>query len=386
MRVLLVMTAREVGGAELYVERLTCALAAQCDFTIVLSTHPRLEPLAQRLTKHAQVLRFAIEDQRRLPAVVNTVRALTRRADVVHLNSNHPGSRLGILFGFALARAGALLVCVEHRVSLMDDVIVPRALRPFLPHLFRWSRRAAARVIAVSKQNAELLTSYYRLRPDKITIVHNGIDLPDFKESNIVQARATLRAELGLPEQAIVILTLARLAPNKGHRYLVEAMPEVLRAHPDAHFVFAGELDQAEPVIARINTLGLGAHVHLLGLRSDAHHLLAASDFFVLPSLAEGFSLALVEALAAGLPTVATDVGGASEVIQPGQGGILVPPANSAALAAGLNHLLSLDEAEIQRQRQAARWAAQPFSTQAMAEKTLRVYSEVVCRSKHAYA
>jgi len=386
MHVLLVMTAREVGGAELYVERLTRALAAQCDFTIVLSTQPRLEPLAQRLTKHAQVLRLAIEDQRQLPAVVNTVRTLTRRADVVHLNSNHPGSRLGILFGFALARAGAPLVCVEHGVSLLDNIIVPRALRPFLPRLFRWLRRAAARVIAVSKQSAELLTSYYGLHPDKITIVHNGIDLPDFKESDIAQARAALRAELGLPKHAVVILTLARLAPNKGHRYLVEAMPQVLHMHPNIHFLFAGEHDQAEPVIAQINALGLGSHVHLLGFRSDTQQLLAASDFFALPSLAEGFSLALVEALAAGLPTVATNVGGASEVIQSGQGGILVPPADSAALAAALKHLLSLNEAEIQRQRQAARQAAQPFSTQAMAEKTLRVYSEVVCRSTHAYA
>jgi len=386
MRVLIVMTAREVGGAELYVERLTCALAAQCDFTIVLPTHPRLEPLAQRLMRHAQVLRLAIEDQRRLPAVLNTVRALTRCADVVHLNSNHPGSRLGILFGFALARAGAPLVCVEQRVSLMDDIIVPRALRPFLPRLFRWSRRASARVIAVSKQNAELLTSYYGLRSDKITIVHNGVDLPDFKESDIAQARAALRAELGLPEQAIIILTLARLAPNKGHRYLIEAVPEVLRTHPNVHFVFAGEHDQAEPVIAQISALGLGSHVHLLGFRSDTQDLLAGSDFFALPSLAEGFSLALVEALAAGLLTVATDVGGAGEVIRDGEGGLLVPPAASAALAAALNHLLSLDEAEIQRQRQAARQAAQPFSAQAMAEKTLRVYSEVVCRSKHTYA
>jgi len=375
-----------VGGAELYVERLTCALAAQCDFTIVLPTHPRLEPLAQRLMRHAQVLRLAIEDQRRLPAVLNTVRALTRCADVVHLNSNHPGSRLGILFGFALARAGAPLVCVEQRVSLMDDIIVPRALRPFLPRLFRWSRRASARVIAVSKQNAELLTSYYGLRSDKITIVHNGVDLPDFKESDIAQARAALRAELGLPEQAIIILTLARLAPNKGHRYLIEAVPEVLRTHPNVHFVFAGEHDQAEPVIAQISALGLGSHVHLLGFRSDTQDLLAGSDFFALPSLAEGFSLALVEALAAGLLTVATDVGGAGEVIRDGEGGLLVPPAASAALAAALNHLLSLDEAEIQRQRRAARRAAQPFSAQAMAEKTLRVYSEVVCRSKHTYA
>jgi len=378
MRTLIVMTAREVGGAELYVERLTRALAAQCDFTIVLPTHPRLEPLAQRLMKHAQVLRLAIEDQRRLPAVVNTVRALTRRADVVHLNSNHPGSRLGILFSFALACAGAPLVCVEQRVSLLDDIIVPRALRPFLPCLFRWSRRAAARVIAVSKQNAELLTSYYGLRSDKITIVHNGIDLPDFKESDIAQARAALRAELGLPEQAVVLLTLARVAPNKGHRYLIEAMPEVLRTHPNVHFVFAGQHDQAEPVIAQINALGLGSHAHLLGFRSDAHHLLAASDFFVLPSLAEGFSLALVEALAAGLPTVATNVGGAGEVIRDSEGGLLVPPADSAALAAALNKLLSLDEAQSWHQRQAARQAAQPFSTQVMADKMLRVYLEAI--------
>ena len=386
MRVLLVMTAREVGGAELYVQRLTRALAGQCQFTIVLPTHPRVDALAQQLADHAQITKLAVGDQRRLLIAARKARSLAKRADVIHLNSNHPGSRLGILFGFALSHAGPPLTCVEHRVSPLDDIIVPRALRPFLPHLFRWSRQGAARVIAVSRQNAELLTIYYGLRADKITIVHNGTDLPDFKESDVALARAALRAELGLPEQAIVILTLARLAPNKGHCYLIEAMPEVLRAHPNAHLVFAGQPDQAEPIIARIEALGLQPHVHLLGFRSDTQQLLAASDFFALPSLAEGFSLALVEALAAGLPTVATNVGGASEVIQSGQGGILVPPADSAALATALKHLLSLNEAEIQRQRQAARQAAQPFSTQAMAEKTLRVYSEVVCRSTHAYA
>ena len=386
MRVLIVMTAREVGGAELYVERLTRTLSSRCHFTIVLPTHPHVEALAQRLAGHTQVIRLAIQDQQRLPTAVREVRALARRADVVHLNSNHPGSRLGILFGFALTRSGAPLICVEHRVSRLDDIVVPGALRPFLPRLFRWSRRGAVRVIAVSQQNAALLTGYYGLHPGQIIVVHNGIDLPCFDESQIARARTALRTELGIPDQATLILTLARLAPNKGHRYLVEAMPDVLRMHPNVHFVFAGQPDQAEPIIARIEALGLQPHVHLLGFRSDTHHLLAASDFFVLPSLAEGFSLALVEALAAGLPTVATDVGGASEVIQPGQGGILVPPANSAALAAALNHLLSLDEAEVQRQRQAARRAAQPFSTQAMAEKTLRVYSEVVHqnRSKHA--
>ena len=386
MRVLLVMTAREVGGAELYVQRLTRALAGQCQFTIVLPTHPRVDALAQQLADHAQITKLAVGDQRRLLIAARKARSLAKRADVIHLNSNHPGSRLGILFGFALSHAGPPLTCVEHRVSPLDDIIVPRALRPFLPRLFRWSRQGAARVIAVSRQNAELLTIYYGLRADKITIVRNGTDLPDFKESDVALARAALRAELGLPEQAIVILTLARLAPNKGHCYLIEAMPEVLRAHPNAHLVFAGQPDQAEPIIARIEALGLQPHVHLLGFRSDTQQLLAASDFFALPSLAEGFSLALVEALAAGLPTVATDVGGASEVIQSGQGGILVPPADSAALATALKHLLSLNEAEIQRQRQAARQAAQPFSTQAMAEKTLRVYSEVVHqnRSKHA--
>ena len=232
MRVLIVMTAREVGGAELYVERLTRTLSSRCHFTIVLPTHPHVEALAQRLAGHTQVIRLAIEDQQRLPTAVREVRALARQADVVHLNSNHPGSRLGILFGFALTRSGTPLICVEHRVSQLDDIVVPGALRPFLPRLFRWSRRDAARVIAVSQQNAALLTSYYGLRAEQITVVLNGIDLPCFSESQIARARAVLRAELGLANQAILILTLARLAPNKGHRYLVEAIPEVLRAHP----------------------------------------------------------------------------------------------------------------------------------------------------------
>ncbi len=377
MHVLIVITAREIGGAELYVERLTRALKSHCRFTIVLPTHPRVEALARRLTGHAQVIRLPIEDQRHLLPVVRKVCALTRDADVVHLNSNHPGSRLGILFGFALARTNTPLVCVEHQVSSIDDIIVPGALRPFLPRLFRRSRRGAARIIAVSQANARLLTSYYGLPPQRITVIHNGADLLSISDSQVAQARASLRVELGLPEHAILVLTLARVAPSKGHFYLVEAMPDVLRAYPHTHYVFAGNLDQAQPIVERINALGLQTHVHLLGFRSDTQHLLAASDLFVLPSLAEGFSLALIEALAAGLPVVATNVGGAGEVIRDREGGILVPPSDSAALAAALHEMLGLSEFERQRQRQAARLAAKPFSIHAMAEKTLRVYSDV---------
>jgi len=377
MHVLVVITAREIGGAELYVERLTRALKSHCRFTVVLPTHPRVEALAHRLTGHAQVIMLPIENQRHLLPVVRKVCALTRDADVVHLNSNHPGSRLGILFGFALARTNTPLVCVEHSVSSIDDIIVPGALRPFLPRLFRRSRRGAARIIAVSQANARLLTSYYGLPPQRITVIHNGTDLPCISESQVAHVRASLRAELGLSEHAILVLTLARVAPSKGHFYLVEAMPDVLRAHPHTHYVFAGNLDQAQPIVERINALGLQTHVHLLGFRSDTQHLLAASDLFVLPSLAEGFSLALIEALAAGLPVVATNVGGAGEVIRDREGGILVPPADSAALAAALHEMLGLSEFERQRRCQAARLAAKPFSTQAMAEKTLRVYSDV---------
>ena len=370
MNVLLVMTARTVGGAELYVERLTAALAGACRFTVALSDHPEVADMRRRLAGRAEVLTFPFDRTGALPAVTRRLRQLGRAADVIHLNSNHPGSRLGILIGFALSGCGRPVVCVEQGASPIAAVEVPGSIAWALPALFRWSRRSASQVIAVSEENKQTLVDLYRLPARKITVVHNGADLAAYRDP----APGTLRVELGLtPDQPLVIV-LGRLAANKGQRFLVEAAPAILARFPTTHFAFAGNPEGRGDIEARIRALNLEAHFSLLGFRSDVVNLLRSSDVFVLPSLAEGFSLSIIEALAAGLPVVATRVGGAAEIVDEGRNGYLVPPADAPALGEAVIRALSLDPSARETMRLVALETAQRFSFDITAQKMYGIY------------
>ncbi|MCS7062172.1 MAG: glycosyltransferase family 4 protein [Anaerolineae bacterium] len=385
MRVLLVITAREVGGAELYVEHLARALQGRVQFTIALPDHPNLRAFTERLSAIAETRPLPLHRPAQWTRGMPALRGLARAHDVIHLNSNHPGSRLGIAFGFALSGLPAPLICVEHRVSALDDIRVLRALKPILPALFRLSRRGATRIIAVSRDNAEALTQLYGIHPARIEVIHNGVDLPVFDAAFIAQARADLRTELGIAPNDQIVLTLARLAPNKGHCYLIEAMPEVIRRFPNVHFVFAGAPDEQAALEQLAGALNVRDRLHLLGFRTDAPRLLAGSNVFALPSLGEGLPLSVIEALAAGLPVVATRVGGVPEVIRHGENGLLVPPADTSALRDALLTVLSLDEVMRARWQEAARQTASLFTAEEMAIRTMNVYRSALKHEVRRY-
>jgi glycosyltransferase involved in cell wall biosynthesis len=370
VNILLVMTARTVGGAEVYVERLTTALADTCRFTVAMSDHPELAEMGRRLAGCAEVLTFPFDRTGALPAVTRRLRQLGRAADVIHLNSNHPGSRLGILMGFVLPGAGRPVVSVEQGASPIAAVEVPSGIAWALPALFRWSRRSVAQVVAVSEENKRTLVDLYRLPAGKISVVHNGVELTPFVDP----APGTLRAELGLAPNQPLVIVLGRLAPNKGQRYLVEAAPAILARFPTTHFIFAGNPEGRSDIEAHIRALNLEAYFSLLGFRSDVVNLLRSSDVFVLPSLAEGFSLSIIESLAAGVPVVATRVGGAAEIIDAGRNGFLVPPADAPALGEAVIRTLNLDAAARENMRQIALGTARRFSFDITAHKMYGIY------------
>ncbi len=373
MRVLLVMTARQIGGAELYARQLVETLHDRCAFTVVISDHPALAPLREALGEMARVIPLPVDRLSALPGVASQVRRLAGEHDVAQLISNHPASRLGIMMGYILGEAGAPLLVVEQRATPMSDVKTPAALAPFLPGLFRRSRRGAARVVAVSEENRKTLETIYGLPASNIEVVYNGVDLARFEGP----VAGDLRAELGLRSEQPVVLCVARLLSNKGHRDLVAAAPEILRRHPDVHFVFAGDGDQRTALEGQIVSLGLMGRFSLLGFRADVAALMRASDLFVLPSLAEGFALSLIEALAAGLPVVATQVGSAPEVIEDGVNGYLVPPEDAPALARAVVRALGRDNAARAEMAQAARATAARYSVWAMADRMVALYREV---------
>jgi glycosyltransferase involved in cell wall biosynthesis len=207
----------------------------------------------------------------------------------------------------------------------------------------------------------------------KLRLVRNGIKAPEPG-----RVAAETRAGLGIEPGRPLLLTVARLTEQKGHRDLLAAAGEVHAHEPEAVFVLAGDGPLREELGALARRLGLEDSVLFLGQRSDVPDLLAAADAFVLPSLFEGLSLVVLEAMALGLPVVATRVCGNAEAIRDGVTGRLVPPGEPAALSAALLELLA-------DAGQAGHWGSagaacfqKEFAAERMVQETLAVYRELI--------
>ncbi len=186
----------------------------------------------------------------------------------------------------------------------------------------------------------------------KFRKVYNGVDLPEPWTAGEAQR---FRSREGIAPGTPVVLSVANFFAYKGHLDLVEAASRVAPLVPEAVFLFAGrDAGAMEECRSRARRLGLDARVRFLGGRADVADLLRASDLFVHPSHQEGFPNAVLEAMAAGRPVVATDVGGVPEIVAHGETGLLVPARNPAALAAALVVLLR-DPARARRMGEAGR-------------------------------
>lgn len=197
---------------------------------------------------------------------------------------------------------------------------------PQLPILAQ--QYAAARaVVAVSEENLALLRSHFGLSRDAGQVIHYGRPAKFFLPADATQ-RATLRQSIGLPSDAVLCFTAARLAAVKGYLYQIEAAKHLakLPGGHRIHFAWAGEGEQRAELEAAISAAGLNGRIHLLGQRWDVERWYDAADIFVLPSDLEGMPLAIMEAMAKGLPVVATAVSGIPEEL--GETGQLLPAAN----------------------------------------------------------
>ncbi len=167
------------------------------------------------------------------------------------------------------------------------------------------------------------------IRREHMTVIPNGIPTT---EANPNQRVAT-RREFGLADDAVLVISVGRLVYQKGHEYLIQAMPAVVTRFPTVQVLICGEGPLRSQLEIQIARLDLGAHVHLLGNRLDIARFLAAADIFVLPSRWEGLPVALLEAMDAGLPVVATGVEGVEEVINKDSQGMLIAPEDARSLA-----------------------------------------------------
>jgi glycosyltransferase involved in cell wall biosynthesis len=233
--------------------------------------------------------------------------------------------------------------------------------------------RLVTRVIAVSRGAADFLVHGKGYPARKVVVIPNGRDLTRFVPG---AHRDGVRKELGLDRDAPVVGVVGRLETQKGHVYLLDAWPAIVRRHPDARLLVVGEGSLREELLNQARDLGITDSVIFTGFRSDVPRILDAIDILALPSLHEGMPLTVIEAAGAGRAVVATAVDGTPEVVLDGRTGHLVPPLDPPALARALLALLGDPDAVTRMGREAHRWAHERFDIEAHVEATARVYRE----------
>lgn len=244
---------------------------------------------------------------------------------------------------------------------------------------YRGLRRGGMRLVAVSRDLAGYLAARLRLPVEALSVVPNGIPLPERRgpagpagEAARTDAQREARRETGLPVEARVVVAVGNLYPVKDHATLLRALAALPE---DVHVAIAGRGEE-EPRLRRLaDELGLAPRCHLLGVRDDVPRLLATADVFAQPSRSEGLPLAVLEAMGAALPVVATRVGGLPEVVVEGETGHLVPPGDPEALATVLGRVLAGPDRGRSLGEAGRALAEREFSVRAMVERYLALYA-----------
>jgi glycosyltransferase involved in cell wall biosynthesis len=303
------------------------------------------------------VLRRALD-----PACVRQLTDIFRAHRIQVAHSHEFG--MGVYGAIAARRAGSRHIITMHGGRYYAERRRRRAA-------LRWAARRSAALVAVSEATARDLRDTLQLADGAVEVVHNGIPFR-------VGDRTALRDELGLASDELLIVAVGNLYPVKGHAVLLRAVADLQRSGALAsipwRLAIAGRGEEEGRLRALASEGGIADRVALLGFRQDVPDILAAADLFAMPSLSEGLPLALVEAMAAGLAVVVSQVGGVPEVAAAGREAILVPPGDPASLAAGLGRLLRDPEARAAMGAAARERALRDFSVSTMCEAYERLY------------
>jgi len=367
-RIVHVISSLAVGGAQGHLLQLLAEPTDGVQQDVIYFRDHDLRADAERLAGQVHHVPMAgLWGWTRLPQL--TAAIVRGRYDVVHTHLLRAD-----MYGALAARAARVpaLVATKHNLEA-------RLEHP----VWRWLHRRTAGMpditIGISDAVRGWAVTTGGVPAAKTRVVLYGIDAAPFADLD----RAAARAELGIEANARVVLCPARLDPQKNHGMLLRAFERVHRELPDAVLLLAGGRQLGSEIYERdLHALGdlinVDGAVRWLGVRSDMRRLLAACDLVALASDWEGFGLALLEAMAAGRPVVATAVGGVPEVVSDGESGILVTAGDMFGFAEALIRLLHDDATRQSMGTTAARRARETFAIDRMRAATQAVYDEVL--------
>lgn len=384
MRILHVITRMEEGGAPRVLLALLDGLDPETFVQeVITGTAPRAGDITDEL-KVRGVVHHAISSMVRRPTPIRDTAALLSLVsvmrqgeyDIIHTHTSKAGF---------LGRLAALITGHRRVIYAPHGTVFSGYFPGWQIGIFILAERLAAgwcrRIITLSR--AEVREFLDRgIGEDRLfRVVPNGIDIERLIGQ---QDRAGFRSALGWSEQDLVIVSVGRLEPVKGHRTLIRAAPQIIeavsrsQAPGTVRFLLAGDGALKERLMLEAEKSGVSEHVHFAGHRDDVGAVLSAGDLFVMPSVNEGMGLAVVEAMACSLPVVASNVGGIPEVVEDGVSGILVPPNDAGALAAACSGLLFDPTARERMGIEGERKARARYDIRAFLQNTAAVYRELM--------
>jgi len=242
-------------------------------------------------------------------------------------------------------------------------------------HLERFCARFAQAIIVVAESDRGDGLSVGVGRPEQYELIRSGIEIEAYRD--VPLDRPAARRRIGVPAGAFVVGTVGRLSRQKSPLDLVAAFTKLAAGHPDAHLVLVGDGPQRAEVEREVARAGLRDRVHLLGLRADVPEILPAFDVFALASRWEGLPRVFPQAMAAGLPIVATRVAGAPDAITPGDNGWLVEVGDAQTFGAKLVALAD-DPVLARSMGQRGRARVEEFSARRMVDRLESLYTRLV--------
>ncbi len=291
--------------------------------------------------------------------------------DVVHLNSSKLGLTGAVaakLAGFHLHKKIKIIFTVHGWVFNEDR---PQIQKKILYILTRIGTIFQDHIIVINTRDYDTAKKF--IPEKKLAFIFNGIEPPTFYPREHARKELSQKINRGLQEKNIVIGTIAELTKNKGVIHLVDAVQR-LKDLPQLHTVVIGDGEEREVLLRKITQHGLGEKISIAGFIPDAARYLHGFDIFVLPSLKEGLPYAILEAMEAGLPVIASDIGGIPDLIEHKKNGFLVPAKNAGHLASTLRRVVG--DTTLQRKigNNAKEIRQTKFSLNAMIKKTMKLY------------
>jgi glycosyltransferase involved in cell wall biosynthesis len=360
VKILYIITRAERGGAQVHLLDLLKNLPSYCQPVVATGEEGFMCDEARRLGIPVHVIKGLVQPLSPLNDLVALSRLVTlickEQPDLVNAHT----SKAGLLGRLASRLTSTPAVFTAHTWSFADGV--PAFQRWIATPLERFAAALGGKIITVSQANRATAVRHRVSSGENLVCIWNGI--PD----------VAFRARPG-SRRPITLITVARLVPQKDHILLLESLAGL---RTPWRLLVVGDGPNRGQVQAMAGCLGLSGNVQFLGDRSDVAQLLSQSDIFVLPSKWEGLPISILEAMRAGLPVIASDVGGVAECVEDGVTGFLVPPHDETRLRGALARLIQSPEL-MHRMGEAGRNRFEKnFRIDAMVKRTLAVYRDAV--------